>query len=116
MSMAANWTEILDELERAESANAVVADMAAAQEFEDVTGDDNVEPGDDEIKAIWTGEEVIEQARFIPDIESNIILLDNTESMDDEKSLYEWLKKVIYLCEFIVPYTKFYNVKMAPSR
>ena len=118
LPMAASWTEILYDLEEAESANAEEAEMAAAQEFGDdfpdfdVAGDDNVEPGGDEIKAIWTGAEIIEKARFIPDMESKITLLDNIESMTDEKSLYEWLKKVICFCEFIVPYIEFYYVKM----
>ena len=58
-----------------------VVGNAADQEFEDVADDDNVEPGEDEIKAIWTGEEIIEQARFIPDIGSKIILLDNSKML-----------------------------------
>ena len=119
--MAANWTEVfdqLDELEKAESANAEVADMAADNEAGDGLPDfeadteDNVEPGEDEIRAIWTGEEVIEQARFTPDNEAKILLLESIESMEDDKTLYEWFKKAIYLCEFIVPYTKFYYIKM----
>ena len=32
--------------------------------------------------------------------------------MEDDKALYEWLKKAIYLWEFIVPYTKFYYIKV----
>ena len=39
-------------------------------------------------------------------------LLDTIGSMTDEKSLYEWLKKVIYLCEFIVPFIEFHYIKM----
>ena len=119
--MAANWTEIfyqLDELEKAELANAEVANMAADNEVGDglpdfdADNDDNVEHGEDEIRAIWTGGQVIEQARFTPDIEAKIHLLESIESMEDDKALYEWLKKAIYLCEFIVPYTKFYFIKM----
>ena len=121
LPMAANWTEIfdqLDELEKAESANAEVADMATNEEVGDglpdfdADNDDNVEHGEDEIRAIWIGEEVIEQARFTPDIEAKFILLEVIESMEDDKALYEWLKKAIYLCEFIVPCTKFSYIKM----
>ena len=45
-------------------------------------------------------------------MEGKITLLGTIECMDDEKALYEWLKKVIYLCEFIVLYIEFYYVKM----
>ena len=60
LPMAASWTEILHDLEEAESANAEEAEMAADQEFGDdlpdfdAADDDNVEPGGGEIKTIWT--------------------------------------------------------------
>ena len=39
-------------------------------------------------------------------------LLETIESKNSYKAAYEWRKSAILLCEFIVPFTKFYDVKM----
>ena len=100
----ASWTDILNEMDE--------ADRAAA-------GDDSVEAGEDasvaagddaRVVAIWTGDAVLNKARFIPDLESKMTLLTTIESMDNDKAVYEWLKNVICLCEFIVPFIKFYYI------
>ena len=62
--------------------------------------------------AIWTGAAVLNKARFIPDLEGKLTLLETIGSKDNDRAIYEWLKSVIYLCEFIVPFTKFDDVKM----
>ena len=93
----ASWTEILHEMDKADSAAA---------------GDDSVATGDNTGQAIWTGAAVLNKARFIPDLESKMKLLATIGSMNNDRAIYEWLKSVIYLCEFIVPFAKFYDVKM----
>ena len=90
------------------------ADRAAAGDDSTEAGEDaSAAAGDDaRVVAIWTGDAVLDKARFIPDLESKMTLLTTVESMENDKALYEWLKNVIYLCEFIVPSIKFYYIKM----
>ena len=106
LPMAASWTEILNEMDEAESAAAGDGSVEAGK-------DDSVAAGDDDrVVAIWTGDAVLDKARFIPDLESKMTLLRTIESMDNDKAVYEWLKNAIYLCECIAPFIKFYYIKM----
>ena len=93
------------------------------EEMEDA-GDDSVAAGDDSVEAgandtggvaSWTGTAVLDKARFIPDLEGKMKLLETIGSKNNYKAVYEWLKNAILLCEFIVPFTKFYDVKMGTT-
>ena len=101
----ASWTDILNEMDEADRA-------AAGADSVEAGGDASVAAGDGtRAVAIWTSDAVLNKARFIPDLESKMTLLTTIGSMDNDKAIHEWLKSVIYLCEFIVPFIKFYYIK-----
>ena len=113
LPMAASWTERLKEMEEAERTAAGDDSAAAGDDSVEAGDDDRVAAGgDDKVVAIWTGDAVLGKARFIPDLESKRTLLTTIESKDSDKALYELLKNTICLCEFIVPFIKFYYIKM----
>ena len=90
----ASWTEIFEEMEAA--------------------GDDSVDTLADGTSgtASGSGAAVLDNARFIPDLESKKKLLETVESNSTYKAAYEWLNHAILFCEFIVPGNKFDDVKM----
>ena len=129
----ASWTEIFEEMDRAEpedadtggtaSGSAAYGDYSVDPAVGDATGNTEADDtagaasgsataGDDNVEGQKERWRAIDNARFVPDLDSKKKLLETLESNNTYKAAYGRLRHVILFCEFIDPSNKFYDVKM----